>query len=224
MASLIALLRPPALLLPCSPPHGSGLAPVRRAHSYSSPPPTGLAPALLLPQLTIETTCVADGLAGLAILTVTELEARPQESPASPASPPLESKQLNFKRTPRDATSPVVARAREAAAQRMLPRTRPARAASQKLQRRARIAARSGRAVRGLELRSRVRSSVGVGLWKARLDWRSMSLCRGLGLRSRVSVVGGVFVSFSHSETRLVLGGHYSSLFFDRIHTDSVAS
>ena len=87
MASLTALLRPPALLLPCSPPHGSGLAPVRRAHSYSSPPPTGLAPALLLPQLTIETTCVADGLAGLAILTVTELEARPQESPASPASP-----------------------------------------------------------------------------------------------------------------------------------------
>ena len=79
MASLTALLRPPASLLPCSPPHGSGLAPVRRAHSYSSPPPTGLAPALLLPQLTIETTCVADGLAGLAILTVTELEARPQE-------------------------------------------------------------------------------------------------------------------------------------------------
>ena len=112
MASLTALLRPPASLLPCSPPHGSGLAPVRRAHSYSSPPPTGLAPALLLPQLTIETTCVAGGLAGLAILTVTELEARPQESPASPASPPLESKQLNFKRTPRDATSPVVARAR----------------------------------------------------------------------------------------------------------------
>ena len=100
----------------------------------------------------------------------------------------------------------------------------PARAASQKLQRRARIAARSGRAVQGLELRLRVRSSVGMGLWKARLDWRSMSLCRGLGFRSRVSVCGGVFVSFSHSETRLVLGGHYSSLFFDRIHTDSVAS
>ena len=142
-----SFLRPPASLLPCSPPHGSGLAPVRRAHSYSSPPPTGLAPALLLLQLTIETTCVAGGLAGLAILTVTELEARPQER--RPRRPRRRSSRFSISsaRRGRDATSPVVARAREAAAQRMLPRTRPARAASQKLQRRARIAARSGRAV-----------------------------------------------------------------------------
>ena len=85
----------------------------------------------------------------------------------------------------------------------------PARAASQKLQRRAKNGQqqRSGRTVRRLELRSRVRSSVGSGFCKARLDWRSMSLCRGLGFRSRVRVCGGVFVSFSHSETCLVLGG-----------------
>ena len=85
----------------------------------------------------------------------------------------------------------------------------PARAASQKLQRRAKNGQqqRSGRTVRRLELRSRVRSSVGSSFCKARLDWRSTSLCRGLGFRSRVRVCGGVFVSFSHSETRLVLGG-----------------
>ena len=85
----------------------------------------------------------------------------------------------------------------------------PARAASQKLQRRAKNGQqqRSGRTVRRLELRSRVRSSVGSSFCKARLDWRSTSLCRGLGFRSRVRVCGGVFVSFSHSETCLVLGG-----------------
>ena len=110
MASLTALLRPPASLLPCSPPHGSGLAPVRRAHSYSSPPPTGLAPALLLPQLTIETTCVAGGLAGLAILTVTELEARPQERrPRRPRrrSRTFSSKTIEFQAHAADATRPA---------------------------------------------------------------------------------------------------------------------